>query len=60
MWAGWCFANWRTDSLPRPAVPVVFVNNIGRLPLEQVKGCVPPVTKMTFPARLGMSVVGLN
>ncbi len=48
------------DSFPRPAVPVVFVSDVGMLPLEQVRLCVPPVTKMTFPARLGMSVVGLN
>ena len=54
MWAGWCFANWTTDSLPRPAVPVVFISDVGTLPLEQNQGGLRTACdKDDFPSETG-------
>lgn len=54
MWLGLCFANWIMDSLPRPVVPVAqcYVDLVGE------GDVLPPVTRMTLPARLGMSLLG--
>ena len=58
MCAGSCFARAAMEPAPRPAVPVGVVG--GRLVLIELYWCLPPVMKMTLPARLGMSVSGLN
>jgi hypothetical protein len=58
MCAGSCFARAAMEPAPRPAVPVCVVS--GRLVLIDLHWCLPPVMKMTLPARLGISVSGLN
>lgn len=62
MWDGECLDSWRVLSAPRPAVPDILLVQMFVLLCfgDGLSGCVPPVMRMTFPDRLGMSLLGLK
>jgi len=57
---GLCCASCRADSLPRPTLPGESGVRMGFQWLLGGRGEVPPVMKITFPERSGMSFEGVK